>query len=398
MRLAFVVYGSLDEQSGGFRYDRRLVDHLRERGHEVDVVSIPWSSYGSALTHNFWTGLPSRLSGYDAVLEDELCHPSLVGVNRRVDAPIVSIVHHLRSSEPRSRWLTAAYRAVERRYLRGVDGVVCNGETTRATVGALADLPAVVAPPAGDRFVSVGSTGTVCEDGGSADEGNFSDDRSDASEDGDSGDGRNASEDGDSSGDTPVGRSFRIREPDPSKPLRLLFLGNLEPRKGAHTLLEGLARVAGDWRLTVVGGVSDPEYGRRLRGRVGSLDLDDRVTFTGRLPDDVVADHLARSHLLAVPSLYEGLGLVYLEAMAFGVPALATTAGGAREVVSHGESGVLVPPDDPSAVADAVRRLLDDRDRLAAMSATARAQFEAHPGWDDAAADVEALLDEVVSA
>jgi glycosyltransferase involved in cell wall biosynthesis len=369
MDLAFVVYGSLDERSGGFRYDRRLVDHLRDRGHDVDVVSIPWSSYPAALTHNLGTGLPSRLSGFDAVLEDELCHPSLVGVNRRVDAPVVSVVHHLRSSEPGPRWRRAAYRAVERRYLRSVDAAVCNGETTRATVAALADLPDVVAPPAGDRFLSVGGAATSSDDGaprGSAD------------------------------GGTTDRRADVLRNAD--EPLRLLSLGNLEPRKGTHVLLDGLARVDADWQLTVVGGVADPGYARRLRRRVGELDVSDRVAFTGRLPDDAVADRLAASHLLAVPSLYEGLGLVYLEAMAFGVPALATTAGGASEVVTDGENGVLVPPDDPPAVADAVRRLADDPDRLAEMSAAARARFAAQPGWDDAAADVESLLAAVVSA
>ncbi|WP_327053750.1 glycosyltransferase family 4 protein [Halomicrococcus gelatinilyticus] len=365
MDLAFVVYGSLDERSGGFRYDRRLVDQLRDRGHDVDVVSLPWSSYPAALTHNLGTGLPSRLSGFDAVLEDELCHPSLVGVNRRVDAPVVSVVHHLRSSEPGPRWRTVAYRAVERRYLRNVDAAVCNGETTRATVASLADLPTVVAPPAGDRFVSLGDPAEMAA----------------------------PSTDG---GDAGADATAAVRPPGPDEPLHLLSLGNLEPRKGTHVLLDGLARVDADWELTVVGGVADPEYARRMRRRVAELDLGDRVTFAGRLPDDAVADRLAESHLLAVPSLYEGLGLVYLEAMAFGVPALATTAGGASEVVTDGENGVLVPPDDPAAVADAVRSLRDHPARLAEMSVAARVRFAAQPGWDDAAADVESLLAAVV--
>ncbi|WP_433629723.1 glycosyltransferase family 4 protein [Halomicrococcus sp. NG-SE-24] len=344
MDLTLVVYGSLDEQSGGFRYDRRLVDSLRDRGHAVDVVSLPWTSYARALTHNYGSGLPSRLADADVVVEDELCHPSLVAANRRVDAPVVTVVHHLRSSEPRGRWRNAAYRAVERRYLRGVDAAVCNGETTRATVAALADLPTAVAPPAGDRFAPVDATATSAP-----------------------GDG----------------------------PLELCFLGNLEPRKGIHVLLDGLAQVDGDWHLTVVGGTADPGYGRRVRRRVRALDLRDRVTFVGRLPDDAVADRLAESHLLTVPSLYEGVGLVYLEAMAFGVPALATTAGGASEVVTDGENGLLVPPGDATAVADAVRRVRNDRDLLRALSEGARRRFERQPDWDDAADAVEALLREV---
>jgi glycosyltransferase involved in cell wall biosynthesis len=74
--------------------------------------------------------------------------------------------------------------------------------------------------------------------------------------------------------------------------------------------------------------------------------------------------------------------MVYLEAMGFGCVPLATTAGGAGEFVRDGESGVLVPPDDPRAVAAAVRDL-DDRDRLARMGVAARRDYEARPSWPE---------------
>src|SRR5262252_2369792 len=83
MRLAFVVYGSLDEISGGFIYDRALVGGLRSLGHEVDVFGLPWHGYFHAVARSFVLGHPLRRPlapdgpDYDAVIQDELIHPSV---------------------------------------------------------------------------------------------------------------------------------------------------------------------------------------------------------------------------------------------------------------------------------------------------------------------------------
>ncbi|ODR79307.1 hypothetical protein BG842_09790 [Haladaptatus sp. W1] len=353
MRLGVVVYRSLAEQSGGFRYDRKLVEGLENRGHEVRVVALPWQSYRRALSHNVSTDLRSRLSGFDAVLEDHLCHPSLLRANRALDTPVVSVVHHLRSSEPRSEWKNALYRAVERRYFRGVDAAVCNSETTRRTVRRLRRLPTTVARPAGDRFEAASESSA-----------------------------------------SPVSAATRT-ERTFDGPLRLVFLGNLIERKGLHVLLSALSTVSGDWTLTVIGAPTDADYAARVRHLRDRYELAESVRFTGRLPDEAVADHLSRDHVLAVPSLYEGLGLVYLEGMAFGVPAIATTAGGAEEIVSDGDTGFLLPPDDADAIADAVRTLRDDRALLRRMSDAARERYSAQPSWEETTATVERFLDDV---
>ncbi|WP_266080511.1 glycosyltransferase family 4 protein [Haladaptatus caseinilyticus] len=349
MRLGFVVYGSLSERSGGFRYDRKLVETLRERGHTVQVITIPWQSYGRCLLHNLSSRLRSRLSGFDVLMEDHLCHPSLIWLNHGLDVPVVSVVHHLRSDEPRAGWKNRGYRRVERNYFLTLDGAICNSETTRRSVLDLLDsndsnyLPTTVAYPAGDRFEPL----------------------------------------------PPVRRTF-------DGTLHLVFLGNLVPRKGLHVLLNGLSSVSGDWHLTVIGSSTDKEYANRMRRLRDDLGLRRNVSFTGRLPDEAVAGHLARSHVLTVPSLYEGFGLVYLEGMAFSLPAIATTAGGASEIVTDGENGFLLPPADPSAISEAVRTVRDDRDELGRMSTAARDRYDAQTGWDDATDAVERLLDTVI--
>jgi glycosyltransferase involved in cell wall biosynthesis len=339
MYVGLVVYGDIGTTTGGFLYDRKLAAHLREAGHRVTVVSLPWRDYSRALADNLdprvRRRLRRRLRGFDLLVEDELCHPSLVGHDRAIDAPIVTVVHHLRTSERWPAWQKSIYRAVERRYLRSTDAAIYASETARRDAERLAESrPSVVVRPAGDRF-----------------DPNLSD------------------------------REIAARAD--RDPFHVVFVGNLVPRKGLHVLLDGLGRVSGDWLLSIVGNESDADYARKARQQARSLGITESVRFEGRLPDAALADRLAESHLLAVPSSYEGYGIVYLEGMSFGLPALATTAGGPTELVTHGEDGFLVPPDGPEAVASAVGAVLSDRDRLRTMGLAARRRFERHPGWSE---------------
>jgi glycosyltransferase involved in cell wall biosynthesis len=345
MRIGLTLYGRLDGQSGGFRYDRKLVEGLRAAGDSVRVIELPWRSYPRGLLDNVSPSLRDRLAvDVDVMLQDELAHPSLAWANRDLTYPVVSVVHHLRSSEPRR--LSPVYRAVEGQYLATVDGTVCNSQVTRRTVADIGGPPSrrtVVAPPAGDRFDPDVDDAAITDRAG---------------------------------GD----------------PLRVVFVGNVEPRKGLDTLVDGLAGVAEPWTLTVVGEHADADHVRSVRTRAESAGIGDRVDLVGRLSDADLAAVLARGHVLAVPSRYEGFGIVYLEGMSFGLPAVASTAGGAPEVVTDGETGLLVEPDDPAAVADALSRLAGDRDLLARMGRAARRRYEAHPDWEETTTRVRSLL------
>ncbi len=161
MHLGLVIYGDLETRTGGYLYDRRLAQHLQLAGDRVSIVSLPWRSYRRHLGDNLSSNVAGRLIdlGADLMLEDELNHPSLLAANRaltRAGTPIVSIVHHLRSSEAWSAWLRVAYRTIERAYLRGVDGFVYNSQATRLAVERLAGTakPFVLASPGGDRLGS----------------------------------------------------------------------------------------------------------------------------------------------------------------------------------------------------------------------------------------------------
>ena len=147
MHIGLIIYGSLDTLSGGYLYDRKLVEYLRSQGDTVDVISLPWRSYGAHLGDNFHFRLPENL---DLLIQDELNHPSLVFANRKKPSyPVVSLVHHLRSSEMRPGWQNALYRFIEKKYLQSVDGFIFNSKTTRNTVQNLLarGKPSVLAHP-----------------------------------------------------------------------------------------------------------------------------------------------------------------------------------------------------------------------------------------------------------
>ncbi len=359
MRLGLVIYGSLETLSGGFLYDRKLVEFLRRRGEQVEIIALPWRTYARHLLDNFSFKVFQHLTQtpVDVLLQDELCHPSLFWLNRRVrqyqpHIPIISIVHHLRCSEARAAWQNRLYRLVERRYVASVDGFIFNSRDTERTVESVVGgkKPAVLAVPGGDRFATTITETQIRE---------------------------------------------RVRA---AGLLQILFLGNLIPRKGLHILLAALATLPPHaWHLTAVGSFTmDPAYAQSVHRQIEDLALGGQVTFTGPLVDEEVAARLFQSHVLAVPSSYEGYGIVYLEGMSFGLPAIATTAGGAKEIITPGKDGFLIAPGDTAGLAECLGQVLHNREKLLAMSLAARETFLAHPTWEESCAKVHNFLQSLV--
>lgn len=165
----------------------------------------------------------------------------------------------------------------------------------------------------------------------------------------------------------------RNRPPaDPSGPghdghgLVIGCVGRLDRVKGHDVLIEALPRLPGA-RVEIVG--AGPEESA-LRRRAGELGVADRLSLTGW--SDRVADRLAEFDIFCHPSRYEGLGLALLEAMRAGLPCVASAVGGVPELLDHGRCGVLVPPEDPRALAEALAALAADPARRARLAARAR--------------------------
>lgn len=360
MRVGLFIHGDLEILTGGFLYDRLLVDYLRKRGDEVEVINIPWRTYQRHLVDNVSRSLLRRLRAaeLDILIQDELAHPSLFLTNRRlrrhVQYPIVTLVHLLRSSEARPTWLNRLYGAIERRYLKSTDGAIFNCETTRASVERLLgeSLPCVVAHPGGDHLHRGLSTEEITK---------------------------------------------RARQ---NGPLQIISIANVVPNKGLRILIEALAGMRDeDWRLTVLGSLTmDAPYVSAVRRQIAQSGLSDRVSLLGTVPNDEMPVHLAGSDVLVVPSYYEAFAIAYLEAMGFGIPVIASTAGGARELITDGHEGFLLSPGDVNALALYLRRLSRDREQLLRMSLAARSRLDAHPTWSESFGRVREFLQSMVNA
>jgi glycosyltransferase involved in cell wall biosynthesis len=355
MHIGLALYGSLEIVTGGFRYDRIVVEYLRRQGDQVSVISLPWRSYARSLLDNFSPGLLRRLGSLavDVLVQDELAHPSLAWLNgrlrRRARFPLVGLVHLLRSSGDWPAWQAPLYRRVERRYLASLDGLIyvsqANRDLSQALLGSAP--PGVVAYPAGDHLDSAV---------------------------------------------TPEQITCRALAPGP---LEVIFVGSLIRRKALHTLVEALGRLpAGAWRLTAIGSpAADPDYARRVRRQIEQAGLGEHICLTGELPNPQVGERLVRSHVLVLPSQSEGFPAVYLEAMAHGLPVIASSvSGGAGELIRPGENGFLTPPGDPGALAGCLALLSRERPRLAAMGQAARRTFENHPTWEQTGAIIRSFL------
>jgi len=177
-----------------------------------------------------------------------------------------------------------------------------------------------------------------------------------------------------------------------SGPARLLYVGRFDRRKGLDVLLAGLRRLrGGHWNLRVVG---DGPLRRRYRGIARRMGLEEQIEWCGWQED--VTPHYHASDLLVSPSRSEASGLAVAEAMTFGVPPVASRAGGLAELVEHGRSGWLVPSDDPDALAGALSHLLHDEKMRKKLGLGARRRSRELPCWGRVTAELQTLYGDLL--
>jgi glycosyltransferase involved in cell wall biosynthesis len=247
------------------------------------------------------------------------------------------------------RWF---FKLVEKQYLSSVDGFIFNSVTTKGVVSGIIGegVPSIIAYPPTDRF-----------------------------------------------GNPISAQDIQKRGKEPG-PLKLVFLGNIIPRKGLHTLLQALHRQGFDFTLDIIGSLTaDPMYAREMRQMVNDYHLSDKVIFQGHFKTHALNERLRHSHVLVVPSSYEGFGIVYLEGMAFGMPAVGTTAGAASEIIRDGQTGYLINPGDSVTLATRLQALSQDRELLTRLSQQALVRYEAQPTWERTAENIRQFLYKMVS-
>ena len=353
MRIGLLIYGSLDILTGGYFYDRQVVEAWRQAGDEVVILSLPWRGYWRHLADNFSAQLVRRLRELpvDVLIQDELCYPSLVWLSGQLQDqlpyPQLSLIHLLKQTEQHPAPQAAIYRSLENHYLRQMDGFIYNSQDSRRLVEAIVPGAAgVVAYPGWDHL------------------------------------------------------QVATERREAAGPVRIIAVGNLMRRKGQHLLLQALAELPElDWRLTLAGsGEFEPAYERELRALAQAKGLAERVEFLGRQPNEKIGALLAEHDLFVLPSSYEGFGIVYLEAQLAGLPVIATTAGAAGEILVDGETGYLLPADNVPALRACLAELLADRSRLRQMAARATARACEFPTWAQTAATIRQFAGAAIEA
>lgn len=360
MRIGLVIYGELETLSGGYLYDARLVEFLKQHGDEVIVFSLPHGSYWQSRRHQPGNRLMPSIekANLDILIEDEWVHPAVFRLNdhlrRTTNFPIVSLVHLLTSFDAHPFYNAWLYRHFERKHLRSVDGLILNSQTTKQQAQSLSGKPLpphIVAVPAGDNFPDVQIK--------------------------------------------PQQIPERMTAPGP---LKVLFVGNVIQRKGLHVLVRALRRLPrGDFLLTVTGRLDmEPKYVQQVRQLVIRSRLEEQIRFTGPVVGDTLAALYQTHQVMALPSTFEGYGIVYVEAQQFGLPVIGTTAGAAREIITHGKNGYLIPPGAHRTLADWLIHLHNDRNLLLTLSRNARGAYRHHPTWQDSCEHIRTFLETLV--
>jgi phosphatidylinositol alpha-mannosyltransferase len=177
---------------------------------------------------------------------------------------------------------------------------------------------------------------------------------------------------------------------------KILWVNRLDPQKGFEIMLRAFERLAsevGDVHLLVAGDGRDRVLLRSLPG-----DLRSRILRLGTIPHEALPRYQAAADVFVSPATgQESFGIVLVEAMAAGVPVVASDIEGYREVVRDGVDGLLVPPNDPNALAAAIRRVLSEPELAAALKTEGRSRAQAF-SWQEVAPRLEAVYDRVLSA
>jgi glycosyltransferase involved in cell wall biosynthesis len=352
MKVGFLIYGDINTLSGGYLYDRKLISYLRQQGDTVEIISLPQHAY---LKNIFFNVNPHQLTGLDLdiLVQDELVHPSVFRANHRLKNqchyPIVALVHLLSSDVPQAFYIKHLRQYIEKKYLASADALILNSNNTlEQTRELLGDPlpPHLVAVPAGNNF----------------------------------GDDNNT-----------TGNLNKIRT---ETSLKILYVGSITRQKGLDVLVQSLSGLnRQDFHLTITGrNDMDPSYVRKIKRLINKYNLQNQIKFTGPLEKEALIKAYRSNHVLVLPSVNEAYGIVYLEAQRFGLPVIGTTAGGAKEIITHGKNGYLIIPNYVNELAHYLSMIQKDPALLQKLSKNARLAYQQHPTWDDSCHRIRRFL------
>src|SRR5262245_7018902 len=342
-----VVPGRLDSRTGGYIYDRHIVDGLRAMNWAVDVKTLDDSfptPTGVATTEaeEVFAALPAGI----VTLVDSLALGAIPEIIERHGSRlrIVALVHLPLAADVGIENNTAArFASAERRALRAASLVVVTG---RATLSLLADYEV---PPSQIVVIEPGT------------------------------------------------RPAPLARGSSGSRLELLCVATFNPGKGHEDLIKALAAVPSrGWFLTCAGSVTrHPQTVARIQALIRERGLDDHVALAGELDADAIEACYDGSDLFVLATQRETYGMVVAEALAHGLPIVSTRTGAIADLVGD-EAGLLVSPGDVPALTDALARAIGDAALRARLAAGARRVRPSLPRWERTIAQMSAALETVL--
>lgn len=341
---AFAIPGDIETKTGGYIYERELLLALRAAGREVRHIELPASfpnaspgetAQAVAQMNELPTGMPLILDGlvYGSIDTAGLA---------QVKAPLCAMIHHPLALETGLAPVRAQELArIERDNLVLASHVVVPSRHTLEILTSQYDVPPAkisIAPPG---FARAGPS-----------------------------------------------------QPKADPPL-ILSVGILAARKGHDVLLDALSRLRDlNWTCSIVGGTHDSGVEAALLEQRDALGLGGRVQFAGLIPEEKLHALYGAASVFALATRYEGYGMVFSEAAANGLPVVTCAVGAVPDTVPE-DAGLLVPPDDPRAFADALHQMLTNtrlRETMARTSGEAGCKL---PTWADTASIMGRALDRI---
>ena len=346
-RVTFAVPGSLDTPTGGYTYDRRIVEELTGLGWTVEVVDVGGDfPCPSPATRAAARARLAAIPPGQPIVIDGLALGVLPEVAAALSTthPLIALVHHpLALESGLSASEADALRRSECLALAHARHVVVTSPATARVLGGEFAVPTdrlTVAPPGTDR---------ARRSRGSGDE-----------------------------------------------TMTLLAVGSLTPRKGYDVLLKALAMLRDlPWRLTIAGDARDAATACHVEADIATFNLKDRVVLVGAVTQARLDDLYDAADVFVLASRYEGYGMAYAQAIAHGVPVIGTTGGAIPDTVPKG-AGILVAPDDIEAFSDALRRIIGVPDERTRLADAAWAAAETLPTWRGSAATIAQVIEAAV--
>ena len=345
--VTFAIPGDVDTPTGGYRYDRRVIDELRALSWDVKPLRLPGDfpapSEDSLLkTERLFAATPAETP----LMVDGLAYSALpAALLDRVPRKYVALVHHPLGletglSRERAEYLRNCEEAALARTVR----VIVTSRHTAALLFKDFGVP--------KEKITVAEPGT-----------------------------------------DPAPRAHGSEGPP-----RLLSVGAVNPRKGYDTLVAALAKIADlAWESRIVGSLDrNSETAASLQSAIEHAGLEARIRLLGALDDNRLAEEYDRATLFVLPSYFEGFGMAFTEAMARGLPVVAGNAGAAPFTVPT-KAGVLIPPGAADLLAATLRRLLTNPAARERRAEAAWQHAQRLPRWRDTAKAVAAALTEAAA-